>query len=147
MTPMTSSLQTAGWALIHFVWQGVAIAAAASVLLRLTRRRAARTRYVIACASLAAMLAAPIVTARLMWSTAPADGAVLTRGATSRLAPALTTVVDDRTALVQGAVVTRAFSPAVERLLPGITIAWPIRVGALMLTIVELSRMPDRSDP
>ena len=36
---MTPYLQTAGWALIHFVWQGAAIAGAASVLLRLTRRR------------------------------------------------------------------------------------------------------------
>ena len=46
---MTPLLQTAGWGLVHFVWQGVAIAAAASMLLRLTRHRSANTRYVIAC--------------------------------------------------------------------------------------------------
>lgn len=77
---MTSYLQTAGWALIHFVWQGAAIAAAASVLLRLTRHRSASTRYVIACVGLAAMLAAPLVTARLMWTTpsSPIGGASAT---------------------------------------------------------------------
>ena len=36
---MTPLLQTAGWTLIHFVWQGTAIAGATSALLRLTRRR------------------------------------------------------------------------------------------------------------
>jgi len=34
---MTSYLQTAGWTLMHFVWQGAAIAATATVLLRLAR--------------------------------------------------------------------------------------------------------------
>jgi hypothetical protein len=27
---------------------------------------------------------------------------------------------------------------------PGIAVAWPIRVGALMLTMVELSSLPER---
>src|SRR4051812_21272990 len=61
-------LQTAAWTLIHFVWQGAAIAGAASVLLRATRWRSAGTRYGIACVALTAMMAAPLVTARLMWS-------------------------------------------------------------------------------
>ena len=65
---MTSFLQTAGWALIHFVWQGAAIAGAAAALLRLTRRRSANVRYLIACASLAFMLASPVITARLLWT-------------------------------------------------------------------------------
>ena len=57
---MTPFLQTIGWALIHFVWQGAAIAAVASALLTLARRRSASVRYAIACISLAAMVAAPL---------------------------------------------------------------------------------------
>ena len=56
---MTPYLQTAGWALIHFIWQGAAIAGAASALLTLTRYRSSSVRYLIASASLLAMLAAP----------------------------------------------------------------------------------------
>jgi len=73
---MTPLLQTAGWTLIHFIWQGAAIAGGASALLTLTRRRSASVRYVIACASLAAMLAAPLVTARLLWTAGGSQSAV-----------------------------------------------------------------------
>ncbi|MGH9144042.1 MAG: M56 family metallopeptidase, partial [Vicinamibacterales bacterium] len=66
---MTLFLQTAGWVLIHFLWQGIAISAAASTLLTVTRQRSARIRYAIACASLVAMVAAPVLTARLVWTT------------------------------------------------------------------------------
>ena len=38
---MTPLLETTGWALIHFVWQGAAIAAAAATILRVLRRRSA----------------------------------------------------------------------------------------------------------
>ncbi len=75
MTLTTPVLQLAGWTLIHFVWQGCAIAAVAAVLLRVTRRRSPNVRYVIACAALAAMVAAPAMTARLLWPTVPADTA------------------------------------------------------------------------
>ena len=53
---MTPFLHSAGWALIHFVWQGAAIALVAAAALRLTGRRSANTRYVIGCAALALML-------------------------------------------------------------------------------------------
>ena len=69
---MTPFLQNAGWALIHFVWQGAAIALVAALALRLTERRSANVRYVIGCVALAAMLAAPAVTVRLIW-TAPSS--------------------------------------------------------------------------
>jgi len=53
-----------GWTLIHFLWQGFSIA----VLYAAARRRIAgpNARYVLACMALAAMLAAPLVTWRLM---------------------------------------------------------------------------------
>ena len=45
---MTPFLQTAGWALIHFVWQGAAIAAVLATLLHLLERRSTGVRYVVA---------------------------------------------------------------------------------------------------
>ena len=124
-------LQTAGWALIHFIWQGAAIAGAARVLLRLTRRRSAKGRYAIACASLVAMIAAPAVTARLTWTTAtsPIESAPSTPVASEVVQvvpPAVATEsrVANRTPMAQG------FSPAIltvaslEQWLPAITIAW-----------------------
>src|ERR1700738_2703560 len=63
---MTPVLQTGGWALIHFVWQGAAIATVIATLLRLLDRRSANARYIVACAGLAAMLAAPVITIRFI---------------------------------------------------------------------------------
>jgi len=47
-----------GWTLVHFLWQGVVIAA----LYAGARTRSAQVRYVLACAALATMMAAPVVT-------------------------------------------------------------------------------------
>ncbi|MGO9261627.1 MAG: M56 and DUF3738 domain-containing protein [Bryobacteraceae bacterium] len=60
-----------GWTLVHFLWQGLSIA----VLYAAARRAMARTsspntRYLLACAALGAMMAAPLVTWGLM---RPAD--------------------------------------------------------------------------
>jgi beta-lactamase regulating signal transducer with metallopeptidase domain len=63
MSPWT---HVVGWTLIHFVWQGAALAVTAAVALRLCRHRSPNTRYVIACAVLAAMLASPVISARVL---------------------------------------------------------------------------------
>ena len=132
---MTSYLQTAGWALIHFVWQGAAIAAVASVLLRLTRQRSASTRYLIACASLAAMLAAPVVTARLMWTAAPsptdrASIALRGRDLAQTVAP-LADGTNEALRPVSPVSFAAAATPAIERVLPAVTAAW--LAGVLLL--------------
>ena len=52
-----------GWALVHFLWEGAAIAALYAIARRwATRSRSAQARYLLACAAMTAMLAAPIVT-------------------------------------------------------------------------------------
>ena len=56
-----------GWTLVHFLWQGLLIA----LLYGAARRRMARAfgpqaRYLLACAALAAMMATPLVTWRLI---------------------------------------------------------------------------------
>jgi hypothetical protein len=65
MTNLTSwlsptAMHSLGWTLLHFLWQGTAIAALAAVLMTLCRRASAR--YVLAVGALALMLAAPVAT-------------------------------------------------------------------------------------
>ena len=73
MSGSTSVLTPIGWALLHFVWQGVLVALALAAVLWLVPARAARIRYALACLALAAMAMMPIVT--LTWLAAdPASG-------------------------------------------------------------------------
>jgi len=65
MTTLTNWISPAwmhslGWALLHFLWQGTAIAALASVLMALCRRASAR--YALAVGALVIMAGAPVVT-------------------------------------------------------------------------------------
>ena len=66
MNPWTS---VAGWALIHFIWQGAAAALVAAMALGLCRRRSATVRYALACVALAAMVASPAITAYQLSAT------------------------------------------------------------------------------
>jgi beta-lactamase regulating signal transducer with metallopeptidase domain len=66
-------LQALGWTLLHFVWQGAALAALFAVTNALCRR--ATTRYALAVIALALMMAAPLITlAGLMRPKDPAVG-------------------------------------------------------------------------
>ncbi|HEX4999201.1 MAG TPA: ankyrin repeat domain-containing protein [Terriglobia bacterium] len=58
----SAPLERLAGALLHFVWQGAAIAVAAAVVLRLLDRRPAEWRYAAAAVSLLVMLTAPIMT-------------------------------------------------------------------------------------
>jgi beta-lactamase regulating signal transducer with metallopeptidase domain/HEAT repeat protein len=51
-----------GWALVHFVWQGAALAVLLGIGLAVTPATAARTRYALSLLALCAMLALPIAT-------------------------------------------------------------------------------------
>ncbi len=51
-----------GWALIHFLWQGAAIAGLLWLALRLLARRGPQVRYAVACLALLLMAAAPVAT-------------------------------------------------------------------------------------
>lgn len=65
MTALTNwlspnTMHALGWTLLHFLWQGTALAALAAVLMALCQR--ASTRYALGVGTLALMLAAPVVT-------------------------------------------------------------------------------------
>ena len=56
---MTAFFENAGWTLIHFLWQGSAIALATAAVLAAARVASAQVRYLVACAGLVAMLVGP----------------------------------------------------------------------------------------
>ncbi len=56
------AIQALGWALVHFVWQGLAIAAVCGLALATMRRQAPTWRYAVGCLGLGLMACAPVVT-------------------------------------------------------------------------------------
>lgn len=67
--PLHPIAQHVGWALVHFIWQGFAVALLLAVALRLMKHHAPRARYVPAFAALLLLLALPVATlVRLEWS-------------------------------------------------------------------------------
>ncbi|HXS83402.1 MAG TPA: energy transducer TonB, partial [Methylomirabilota bacterium] len=68
--PLAPALQAVGWALLHLVWQGTAIAAALVLLLALLPSRSASLRYALSCG---AMLLLVVVAALTGWRSYRAD--------------------------------------------------------------------------
>jgi beta-lactamase regulating signal transducer with metallopeptidase domain len=68
-----SAMHSLAWTLLHFLWQGTAVAALAAVLMTLCRR--ASTRYTLAVGALALMLAAPVATFFFLSSSSTFSGA------------------------------------------------------------------------
>ena len=67
-----NATQALGWALLHFLWQGAAVAIALSGVLRATRHHASSIRYLLGVIALAAMLALPLATTLHLTSATPA---------------------------------------------------------------------------
>ena len=63
-------VESTGWALIHFLWQGAVIAGVLAVLLVMLRRAASDVKYIVCCLSLLLMAIGPLVTTA--WLT-PSD--------------------------------------------------------------------------
>ena len=63
-------IEIIGWTLLHFVWQGALLGLAVAGVLWLYRRRSADSRYAVASGGLVTLLAAPVVTAALLWQAA-----------------------------------------------------------------------------
>ena len=63
---MNTWMHIAGWVLVHFVWQGAAIALVAALVLHLCRHHSASMRYLVACGAMVAMLLGVTLTAALV---------------------------------------------------------------------------------
>ena len=71
---MSNWIEITGWTLLHFVWQGALLGIAIAGVLWCCRRRSANARYALASGGLATLLAAPVVTAAVLWQAArPAE--------------------------------------------------------------------------
>ena len=55
-------VESVGWTLLHFVWQGLAIGALLAICLRLLKNHSSSHRYLAACIALICIVAAPIAT-------------------------------------------------------------------------------------
>lgn len=67
----SAEVQVLGWVLLHFLWQGVLIAAILWLLLSALPRARAAARYAACCAALVALLAAPLLTLARLWKPQP----------------------------------------------------------------------------
>ena len=109
-----------GWTLVHFLWQGIAIAAVYAAARRtLPGSRNPQGRYVLACGALAALLAAPAVTFRILTPRTQPVAVYPYTGRVPASSPALASVRNSAGAAP--VIATRIASDAV---MPSIVLAW-----------------------
>lgn len=145
-----------GWTLLHFVWQGTALAALLLVLLFLLRRRSASARYLACCTVLLLMTLCPPIT--FLALTPRLSQTALTPGGTPGVADpthATATAGNVKAATAKAAAAgnaTIAFlpidalpvRPLLERLLPWLVIGWSLGVLLLCLRLVGSSLVVSR---
>jgi uncharacterized protein (TIGR03435 family) len=121
-----------GWTLVHFVWQGLSIAALYAAARRgMARRASPNTRYLLACAALAAMMAAPLMTWGLMRpSAANPDAAYRIRSTP----PAVSTSAVTTTTL-PASVRTAMSSVSSPQFLPWVVIVWLFGAAAFWVRL------------
>ena len=124
-----------GWALVHFVWQGAALALAVRAAMAVLARRPANVRYVVACAGLAAMAIAPAATALMVSGPVPGAGVTVlapARGAVGApVAHSPASMTDAPPAAPSGAVRTSQLAALVEKSLGAIVVVWLAGVAAV----------------
>jgi len=110
-----------GWTLVHFLWQGLSIAALYAAARRgIAGKASPNTRYLLACAALAAMMAVPLVTWGLMRpSDANPDAAYGIRGT-----PAAASTSAVTTATLPASIRRTVPSLRSPQFLPWVVIVW-----------------------
>jgi HEAT repeat protein/beta-lactamase regulating signal transducer with metallopeptidase domain len=129
-----------GWALVHFLWQGAALAILLGVTLALIRPTAARTRYAVALLTLAAMLVLPIATTMQLYEPAiPSSSrtAVVPEPSVQVTAPAPSPALRSSRASVTSLPAVEArvtlLRDRLEPMLPWFVVIW--MVGVLILSV------------
>jgi beta-lactamase regulating signal transducer with metallopeptidase domain len=132
---MAHWVEIAGWTLLHFVWQGTAIAVVAALGLRVLRAGAPHVRYTLASAAMATMLVAPVATAMRLSSSSPAaDPARATP--TMSFAPLLASDAVARVAVESVARRMPNAGPGLNTALAAIVILWLAGVALLQLRLL-----------
>jgi TonB family protein len=120
----TDFVLSLGLTLVHFLWQGSAIALFTAALLAVCRRATAATRYNIACAGLLAMTLAPMLTV-----TGSMTRPVMTRAL--QLPAANVLVVEG------GGAVTGSITAQLAPWLPVLVGIWSLGVAVLTIRLVR----------
>ncbi len=136
-----------GWALLHFVWQGAAIAAMFSVGLFTMRRHSANARYLAGCLAMLLMVLAPTATFFLIGQSSPHTtirSKITAPAITSPTADTVTTVVPRTAAPMIRQLapppiphtIIRAVALRLDPLLPGVVGCWILGVFLLSLQLL-----------
>jgi len=123
-------MQSLGWALLHFLWQGTALAALAGAAMALCRR--ASTRYLLGVGALLLMLLAPLAT---FFFYSQQHSSVADAAKSSPLAAAWTTARDRDAAsgsAQRSSFARSAISPSLDAL-PWLVEAWLLGVAFFSL--------------
>jgi beta-lactamase regulating signal transducer with metallopeptidase domain/biopolymer transport protein ExbD len=132
---MAPWIDIAGWTLLHFIWQGTAIAVVAALGLRFLHAAAPHVRYAVASTALAAMLVAPVTTAMRLSSFGPAVAGPPRSTSSISLALALPSDAATRDE-ARSPVRTAAGSPLrLDAVLPAIVLLWLAGVVLLQLRL------------
>jgi len=117
-----SAMHSLGWTLLHFLWQGTAVAALAAVLMTLCQR--ASSRYALAVGALGLMLSTPVATFFVLTSS---GGASSTSYPVAEAQPTASLNMLERSA-----VGVSRLSPSLDTL-PWLVEAWLLGVAFLSL--------------
>ncbi len=131
-----NAMQSLGWALLHFLWQGTALAALAAAAMALCHR--ASTRYLVAVAALVLMLLAPMATFFFysqQFDTPQHSGVADTAKSSPLAAAALSSAARGRVA-ASGS--TQNFAIAPSRTLPWKFEAWLVEAWLLGVAFFSL---------
>ncbi len=120
-----AAMQSLGWALLHFLWQGTALAALAAAAMALCRRASAR--YLIGVGALVLMLLAPLATYFFYAQQHPAVPEVLRASSPRAAWP----IPPSKTAL-SGSVQPASITPSLD-VLPWLVEAWLLGVAFFSL--------------
>ncbi len=141
-----------GWTLVHFIWQGVAIALLYTAAQRIMARRSSpNRRYLLACGALAAMMAAPLATWELMRPPDATPGAAYRiRGVPpvpSTSSAAVATLPDSVRATVPGLPPAQFLAWIVMIWLAGAVVLWVRLAGGWVVAARMRSMLVRRAPP
>jgi HEAT repeat protein/beta-lactamase regulating signal transducer with metallopeptidase domain len=138
-----TAVETLGWILLHFAWQGALAAAVLWTGLLLTSPRRASLRYVLGCVALLLMAAAPLATAMHLHTPRAASLEVTTAATVdligsppAEVSMAATGRSADRRLAVSALPVRRSIRDVAQTVLPWLVTGWALGVSLLSVRLL-----------